>query len=90
MLIIRPKSGASAMVCMNPSSSACASSCASRALTTLLATGQQKLEDTSTTFALGKLKDRFPPALRVHLATTNIRDVVHRRLLKKNPADGLP
>ncbi len=52
----------------------------------LIATGQQKLEDTSTSHALGKLKDRFPPALRVHLATTNIRDVVHRRLLKKDPA----
>ncbi|ATB47183.1 BREX system P-loop protein BrxC [Corallococcus macrosporus] len=51
----------------------------------LLATGQQKLEDTSTTTSLGKLKDRFPASLRVHLATTNIRDVVHRRLLKKHP-----
>ncbi len=50
----------------------------------LLATGQQKLEDASTTNALGKLKDRFPASLRVHLATTNIRDVVHRRLLKKH------
>jgi len=50
----------------------------------LLATGQQKLEETGTNTALGKLKDRFPPALRVHLATTNIRDVVHRRLLKKS------
>ncbi len=50
----------------------------------LLATGQQKLEDTSASNALGKLKDRFPGSLRVHLATTNIRDVVHRRLLKKH------
>lgn len=49
----------------------------------LLATGQQKLEEASTNLAIGKLKDRFPPSLRVHLATTNIRDVVHRRLLKK-------
>jgi hypothetical protein len=52
----------------------------------LLATGQQQLEDRGSNTTLGKLKDRFPPSLRVHLATTNIRDVVHRRLLRKNPA----
>ncbi|MCA9627282.1 MAG: BREX system P-loop protein BrxC [Myxococcales bacterium] len=51
----------------------------------LLATGQQKLEDTSESQNIGKLKDRFPPQLRVHLGTTNIRDVVHKRLLKKKP-----
>lgn len=51
----------------------------------LLATGQQQLEDQAETSHLGKLKDRFPPLLRVHLGTTNIRDVVHRRLLKKKP-----
>lgn len=51
----------------------------------LLATGQQKLEDTAETNVLGKLKDRFPIPLRVHLGTTNIRDVVHKRLLKKKP-----
>lgn len=49
----------------------------------LLATGQQKLEDSAETTNLGKLKDRFPPHLRVHLGTSNIRDVVHKRLLKK-------
>lgn len=49
----------------------------------LLATGQQKLEDSASNSNLSKMKDRFPPALRVHLATTNIRDVVHRRLLHK-------
>jgi hypothetical protein len=49
----------------------------------LFATGQQKLEDSAESSHLGKLKDRFPPHLRVHLATTNIRDVVHKRLLKK-------
>lgn len=49
----------------------------------LLATGQQKLEDQAEAHVLGKLKDRFPPQLRVHLGTTNIRDVVHKRLLKK-------
>ncbi|MEE8524985.1 MAG: BREX system P-loop protein BrxC [Thermoanaerobaculia bacterium] len=52
----------------------------------LLATGQQKLEDSENESNLGKLKDRFPPRLRVHLAPTNIRDVVHKRLLKKEPA----
>ncbi|HSP79854.1 MAG TPA: BREX system P-loop protein BrxC [Myxococcaceae bacterium] len=51
----------------------------------LFATGQQKLEDQSEANNIGKLKDRFPPSLRVHLATTNIRDVVHKRLLKKAP-----
>ncbi|MBI2378669.1 MAG: BREX system P-loop protein BrxC [Deltaproteobacteria bacterium] len=51
----------------------------------LFATGQQKLEDQAEAHVLGKLKDRFPPHLRVHLASTNIRDVVHKRLLKKRP-----
>ncbi len=52
----------------------------------LLATGQQKLEEDLDGSNLSKLKDRFPPRLRVHLAPTNIRDVVHKRLLKKHPA----
>ncbi len=52
----------------------------------ILATGQQKLEEEAAANPLAKLKDRFPPALRVHLATTNIRDVVHKRLLRKDPA----
>jgi hypothetical protein len=52
----------------------------------LLATGQQQLEDNSDGSDIGKLKDRFPPQLRVHLAPTNIKDVVHKRLLKKLPA----
>jgi hypothetical protein len=52
----------------------------------LLATGQQKLEDSDDESNISKLKDRFPPKLRVHLAPTNIRDVVHKRLLKKAPA----
>lgn len=51
----------------------------------LLATGQQKLEDNADLTSIGKLKDRFPPRLRVHLGTTNIRDVVHKRLLRKKP-----
>jgi hypothetical protein len=54
-----------------------------RGLVWLFATGQQKLEDTAESNNLGKLKDRFPTHLRVHLGTTNIRDVVHKRLLKK-------
>lgn len=49
----------------------------------LLATGQQQLDDQNDDNVLGKMKDRFPPALRVHLAATNIRDVVHKRLLQK-------
>lgn len=49
----------------------------------LFATGQQKLEDTSQADNLGKLKDRFPTQLRVHLHPSNIRDVVHKRLLAK-------
>lgn len=51
----------------------------------LLATGQQQLESSDEASNIGKLKDRFPPQLRVHLAPTNIRDVVHKRLLKKTP-----
>ncbi len=49
----------------------------------LLATGQQKLEDDSEGSDLPKMKGRFPNHLRVHLSPANIRDVVHRRLLKK-------
>ncbi|KYF76807.1 hypothetical protein BE11_22350 [Sorangium cellulosum] len=50
----------------------------------LLATGQQKLEEgTGVAVAILKLKDRFPPSLRVHLGSSNIRDVVHKRLLRK-------
>lgn len=53
----------------------------------LLALGQQKLDDESEDKAtLGWVKDRFPPKLRVHLAPTNIRDVVHKRLLAKKPS----
>ena len=49
-----------------------------------IATGQQKLDDEAEGSNLGKLKDRFRPSLRVHLGTTNIRDVVHKRLLRKH------
>lgn len=50
----------------------------------IFATGQQKLEEAGDS-PIAKLKDRFRASLRVHLATTNIRDVVHKRLLKKKP-----
>lgn len=51
----------------------------------MMALGQQKLEKDADASFLVKTKDRFPPQLRVHLNTTNIRDVVHRRLLQKRP-----
>jgi hypothetical protein len=51
----------------------------------LFALGQQKLESEQDDSFLVKTKDRFPPRLRVHLAATNIQDVVHRRLLYKRP-----
>lgn len=52
----------------------------------LLALGQQKLDEEADQSFLVWAKDRFPPKLRVHLATTNIRDVVHKRLLHKTSA----
>ncbi len=51
----------------------------------LLALGQQKIDEEADEAFLVWAKDRFPPKLRVHLAATNIRDVVHRRLLQKRP-----
>jgi hypothetical protein len=51
----------------------------------LLALGQQKLDEEADDSFLVWAKDRFPPKLRVHLAATNIRDVVHKRLLHKTP-----
>ncbi|HEV2853828.1 MAG TPA: BREX system P-loop protein BrxC [Thermoanaerobaculia bacterium] len=51
----------------------------------LLALGQQKLDEEAGDAFLVWAKDRFPPRLRVHLDPTNIRDVVHRRLLQKKP-----
>jgi hypothetical protein len=53
----------------------------------LLALGQQKLDEGADDSFLVWAKDRFPPKLRVHLATTNIRDVVHKRLLHKRTAE---
>ncbi|MCA9518531.1 MAG: BREX system P-loop protein BrxC, partial [Myxococcales bacterium] len=51
----------------------------------LFALGQQKLDEEADDSFLVWAKDRFPQRLRVHLATTNIRDVVHKRLLHKRP-----
>lgn len=51
----------------------------------LLALGQQKLDEEADDSFLVWAKDRFPPRLRVHLSATNIRDVVHKRLLQKRP-----
>lgn len=51
----------------------------------LLALGQQKLDEGADDAFTYKTRDRFPPRLRVHLAATNIRDVVHKRLLQKRP-----
>ncbi len=52
----------------------------------LLALGQQKVDEEADDSFLVWAKDRFPKHLQVHLAPTNIRDVVHRRLLLKTPA----
>ena len=49
----------------------------------LFALGQQKLDEGAGEADLIWARARFPPSLRVHLAATNIRDVVHRRLLQK-------
>ena len=50
----------------------------------LLALGQQKLDEEAGRSTLIWARDRFPPHLRVDLAPTNIRDVVHKRLLQKD------
>ena len=51
----------------------------------LFALGQQQLDAEADAAFLVWARDRFPPHLRVHLAATNIRDVVHKRLLYKTP-----
>ncbi len=51
----------------------------------LVALGQQKVDQDADDSFLVWAQDRFPPRLRVHLAQTNIRDVVHQRLLRKDP-----
>lgn len=49
----------------------------------LIALGQQQLDAEADAAFLVWARDRFPPKFRVHLAATNIRDVVHKRLLHK-------
>ena len=51
----------------------------------LFALGQQKLDENADDSFLVWAKGRFRSHLQVHLAVTNIRDVVHRRLLQKKP-----
>src|SRR5690606_3847114 len=51
----------------------------------LLALGQQKLDEEADESFLVWAKHRFPQRLQVHLEATNIRDVVHKRLLQKKP-----
>lgn len=51
----------------------------------LLALGQQRLDQDAGESFLHWAQARFPPDLRAHLDTSNIRDVVHRRLLEKTP-----
>lgn len=52
----------------------------------LIVTGQEKLEETAKSSELFKLKDRFPPYLRVYLEPTNVKEIIRRRLLRKNYA----
>lgn len=49
----------------------------------LLVTGQERLGDAEKSTNIGKLQDRFPPRLRVHLDRANVGEIVFRRLLKK-------
>jgi hypothetical protein len=51
----------------------------------LLALGQQRIEEQAGDSFLHWAKARFKAKLRVHLSATNIRDVVHKRLLEKKP-----
>lgn len=66
--------------------SALGASSGDRAKVWLLALGQQKLDEEADGSFLDWAKARFPPKFRVHLAPTNIRDVVHKRLLQKTQA----
>jgi hypothetical protein len=49
----------------------------------LLVTGQERLSDANEGTVIGKMRDRFPTRLRVHLDRANVREIVYRRLLKK-------
>ncbi|MCR9202528.1 MAG: BREX system P-loop protein BrxC [Planctomycetaceae bacterium] len=50
-----------------------------------LALGQQKLDETAGEDVMIWNRDRFPARLQIHLSPTNIRQVVHSRLLRKKP-----
>lgn len=52
----------------------------------LFAIGQEQLDQAENDSPLWKLRARFPDRFRVHLDAANIRDVVKRRLLRKNDA----
>lgn len=54
----------------------------------LFALGQDALDKVEAGSPLWRLRDRFPPQLRVHLNPANIHDVVKRRLLKKKSEPG--
>lgn len=52
----------------------------------LWAIGQEQLDQAENDSPLWKLRARFPDRFRVHLDAANIRDVVKRRLLRKDDA----
>ena len=53
----------------------------------LFVTGQEKLGDVSKDSVIWKMRDRFPNQFRVHLDRANVKEIVHRRLLIKDPAN---
>lgn len=56
----------------------------------LLVTGQERLQDAKESTIIGKMRDRFPPHLRVHLDRANVQEIVYQRLLKKDPKGVAP
>lgn len=53
----------------------------------LLVTGQERLSDVNEGTVIGKMRDRFPTRLRVHLDRANVKEIVYRRLLKKRESE---
>jgi len=53
----------------------------------LLVTGQERLIDVNESTVIGKMRDRFPTRLRVHLDRANVKEIVYRRLLKKKESE---
>ncbi len=51
----------------------------------LFVTGQEKLGEVGRDSVIWKMRDRFPTRFRVHLDRANVREIVHRRLLAKDP-----